>query len=444
MKSWRTGIAITMLVLALGLVLPVTAQEPVTVTWWTETFPDLEAINANFVQAFNDSHPNIKLEVVAQETLDDVLRTAIQAGQAPDILQTAGNSFIAEFVPAGVVAPMDDYAAAHGWSDKLLPWAYQAGILDNHLYSVPLTYESMVLLYNKTLFEQNGWQVPTNRAELEALTAEIQAQDLHAFSYGYVGWEPTNEHLVGIYLNNYAGPDNVYKALIGEKPWTDPEFVEAIEMLRSDMVDKGWFAGSLEGYYTYAWEDFFGELSTGDAGMIMIGTWGFRGAAEYFTADTGMEWDWAPIPPFSDIAGEYNYELAIGSTLSINGQSPNAEAAMEVLDYLLSNPAVTLQVAATANYGEWMVPVHYQESDYPADMDERVKRFFSDFSAVTGEGRYGYTTWTFWPADPDVQLWKDIEQVWAGEQSPADYLAAHQALWDEARADGSTLPIPQR
>ena len=117
MKVWRTGLVVALLMLVLGLVIPVTAQEPVTVTWWTDTNPNIDDINANFVQPFNDSHPNIHLEVVAQETLDDQLRTAIQAGQAPDILQTAGNSFIAEFVPAGVVAPMDDYAAAHGWQD---------------------------------------------------------------------------------------------------------------------------------------------------------------------------------------------------------------------------------------------------------------------------------------------------------------------------------------
>jgi raffinose/stachyose/melibiose transport system substrate-binding protein len=177
---------------------------------------------------------------------------------------------------------------------------------------------------------------------------------------------------------------------------------------------------------------------------MMIGTWGFRGAADFFTPDTGNDWDWAPLPPFSDMAGDYNYELAVGSTLSVNGNSKNADAAMEVLDYLLSNPKQTLAVAATANYGEWVVPLHYADSDYPAGIDERIKRFYTDFSKVTGEGRYGYTTWTFWPADADVQLWKDIEQVWAGSESVADYLSAQQALWDKARADGATLPVPAR
>jgi raffinose/stachyose/melibiose transport system substrate-binding protein len=424
-------------------VVGVQAQERTVVTWWTETFPDIENINI-FVNAFNEAHPDIELQVTAQENLDDSLRTAIQAGQAPDILQTAGGSFIAEFVPAGVVKPLTEYAEQYGWSDKLLPWAYQVGFLEDELYSIPLTYETMVMLYNKTLFEQNGWQPPTTRAELEALTQQMQDTGIHSFSYGYAGWEPTNEHLVGIYLNNYAGPDNVYKALIGEKSWTDPEFVEAINMLKEDMVDRGWFAGSLENYYTYGWDDFFGELSTGDAGMLMIGTWGFRGAGDFFTPDTGNDWDWAPLPPFSEMAGPYNYELAIGSTLSINGNSANPDAAAQVLDFLLSNAKLDLEVAATANFGEWVVPLHYTDADYPEGMDERVKRFYQDFSEQTGAGHYGYTTWTFWPADADVQLWKDIELVWAGEMSAEDYLAAHQAEWDTARANGTTLPIPER
>ena len=41
----------------------------------------------------------------------------------------------------------------------------------------------------------------------------------------------------------------VYKAITGEKEWTDPEFVEAIELLKKHMVDDGYWSGSLENYY---------------------------------------------------------------------------------------------------------------------------------------------------------------------------------------------------
>jgi len=445
MKPFRlTVLTLVLIALAATGLSGVRAQSVVKIVWWTENDPRIEDLNKNFVDPFNKSHPNIQLEVVPQEKIDDQLRTAIQAGSAPDILQTPGGAFINEYVPAGVVMPLDSYAQKFGWKDKLLPWAYEAGFFDNKLYSIPLTYESMILLYNKTLFAKNGWKPPTTRAELETLAKQIQDKGLHVFSYGYVGWEPTNEHLVGIYLNNYAGPDNVYKALTGQKKWTDQEFVDAIKMLKSDMVDKGWFSGKLENYYTYDWNAFFGELSSGKAGMMMIGSWGFRGASDFFTKETGNDWDWAPIPPFSSMAGQYNYELAIGSTLSINAQSKNPDAAAEVLNYLLSDTKRVMQVSATSNFGEWVVPLHVTDADYPEGTDPRISRFHKDFAKVTSEGHYGYTTWTFWPAEADTELWKDIEQVWAGSMTPEDYLAAHQAAWDKAISDKKTLPVPDR
>jgi raffinose/stachyose/melibiose transport system substrate-binding protein len=151
MKLFRVAILMLVLVVAPALTgfAGVRAQSPVKVTWWTETSPKIEDINKYFVEPFNKSHPNIQLEIVPQEKLDDSLRTAIQADSAPDILQTPGGAFIAEYVPAGVVLPMDSYAKQFGWQDKLLPWAYEAGFLENKLYSVPLTYESMVLLYKR-------------------------------------------------------------------------------------------------------------------------------------------------------------------------------------------------------------------------------------------------------------------------------------------------------
>jgi raffinose/stachyose/melibiose transport system substrate-binding protein len=418
-------------------------QEPIVVTWWTEPFVPLEHLQETFIGPFNEAHDDIQLEIVLQENLDQQLRTAFAAGEAPDILQTAGASFIAEFIPAGLVEPLTPYAEQYGWEEKLLPWAYQSGIIDGELYSIPLTYESMILMYNKTLFEANGWTPPTTLEEMESLANEMVAMGINPFTYGNVAWKPTNEHLMGIYFNNYAGPENVYAALRGEKPWTDPEFVEATNLLRTHMVDNGWFSGSVETYYTYDWPDFWTELAQGEAGMMMIGTWGFRGAPEFF-GESGQDWDWAPLPVLNEQAGEYNYELATGSTLSINGQSEHPEAAAEVIDFLLSDPQRVLAIAAGSGYGEWVVPLHFTEDDFPEGTDERIIRFYTDFAAVTGEGRYGYTTWTFWPADPNVQLWTDIESVWAGEMSVEDYLATQQELWDEARAEGSTLPIPER
>ena len=430
----------------LALLIPmgmVNAQDVTTVVWWTEQNDSVDEFLIPLLQdAFNAEHDDIQLEIVGQESLNDVNRTALQAGAAPDILQTPGASFIAEFVAAGQILPLSSLADQYGWKDKLLPWAYNSGILQGELYSIPITYESLVLFYNKTLFDEMGWEPPTTQAEIDAIAAEAIANDIFPFTYGNASWQPSNEHLMGIYLNNYAGPENVYLALTGQKSWTDREFAEATDLLATQLLD-GWFSGDISNYYANTGDDIRIELASGEAAMMQSGTWNFRTMNEFFE-EQGTEWDWVPLPPFHEQAGEYNYELATGSTISVNANTEDPEAVGTVIDYWLSNPARVLAIAAGAGYGEFVVPIHFTVDDFPVGTDERIARFFADFAEVTAQGRSGYTTWTFWPADANVHLWTDIERVWAGEISTEEYLEEHEALWEQAREEGKTLAIPDR
>jgi|SaaInl7_150m_RNA_FD_contig_31_533140_length_1716_multi_12_in_0_out_0_1 raffinose/stachyose/melibiose transport system substrate-binding protein len=446
MRTRRLTLLACILALVLGsLGTAALAQDDVVVvTWWTEEGNfDLDQVYETLVDPFNAEHDKVQLVITGQASLNETLRTALAAGEAPDILQTPGASFIAEWLKSGLILPLTDFAAENGWEEKLLPWAYQSGIVEGDLYSIPLTYESMILLYNATIFEENGWEPPTTLEEFETVAQAAVDLGINALTYGNSGWQPSNEHLMGIYLNNYAGPENVYAALTGEMSWTDPVFAEATELLKTHLVDNGWFSGSLETYFAYGWDDFWAELSTGEAAMMMIGTWGFSGANEFFD-ETEYDWDWAPLPMFSEAAGEYNYELATGSTLSVNAETENPEAVIEVLDWLMSDPTRVLNIASGYDFGEFMVPLYFTEEDFPEGSDPRIVRFFADFAKVAGEGRIGYTTWTFWPADANVHLWEAIENVWYDELGVEDYWAEHQALWAQAREEGVTLPIPAR
>lgn len=456
---WMRGLSLLfVLVLTVGCVAPAapagqtgTGAAPADetaktkVVWWTEGDRPPEqqqALLDQFVNAFNAENPDIELEMVFQQNLDDVTRTAIQAGEGPDIVQTPGPGFLLEYQKAGLVLPMNEFAAQYGWADKILPWAYASGSLGGDLYGLPLTFESMVLLYNTKVFADLGLTPPTNRAEFDAVATALQDAGLLAVSYGNSGFQPTNEHLIGIYLNAYAGSDAVYEALTGQRSWEDEVFVNAIDMLTQDMTTNGYFAGSLEDYYSFDWATFFSTLATGKAGMMTIGTWGFRGAAENFV-DNPDEWDWVMLPAMGEGVPQ-GFDLAVGSTISINAASENPEAAARVLDFLYNDPQRAASIAQIFNFGEFVVPIKFTAEDFPADVDPRVARFLPQFAEVTGEGNYGYTTWTFWPAEAETQLWKDIELVWAGELSSAEYLAQHQALWEKAREEGSVPPIPER
>jgi len=414
------------------------------IVWWTEEVePQLqEAFQKEFVEAFNAANPDIQLEVIFQQNLNDLLRTAIQAGEGPDIVQTPGPGFLLEYQKAGLVLPLNDFAAQYGWKDTILPWAYASGTLDGDLYGLPLTFESMIMLYNTQVFANLGLTPPTNRAEFETTAKALQDAGLLAISYGNVGWQPTNEHLVGIYLNAFAGSDAVYEALTGKRSWEDEVFAGAIDMLKADIVTNGYFAGSLEDYYSFDWPTFFGALASDKAGMMTIGTWGFRGATEYF-ADNPDGWDWAMLPAFGEGIPQ-GFDLAVGSTISINAASKNPEAAAKVLDFIYNDAKRAASIAQIFSFGEFVVPVEFSAGDFPSEVDPRVARFLTEFADVTGEGRYGYTTWTFWPAEAETQLWKDVELVWSGEMTTTEYLAKQQALWEKARADNAVPPIPER
>ena len=87
------------------------------------------------------------------------------------------------------------------------------GLVDGELYSVPNELETLVLYYNKTLFEEQGWEPPTTIDELMALSEVVAAEGIIPFSHANAEWRPSNEWFVGEFLNHVAGPDNVYLAL---------------------------------------------------------------------------------------------------------------------------------------------------------------------------------------------------------------------------------------
>ena len=415
-----------------------------TVTWWGETNADRDPVfQAKLVDAFNASQNEIELVMEFKEGLNDILRTAMLSGEGPDIVETPGPSYVKEYQEAGLLTSMQGYSEQFGWEDKLLPWSYQAGVFDGEFYSAPKTFESMIMLYNKTLFEENGWSVPTTLSEYEATAAKIKAAGMNVFAYGSTGWQPTHEHLAGMYLNSYAGPDNVYKALIGEKEWTDPEFTGAIELLRKHMVDDGYWSGSLENYYALGWDDFHAMFASRGAAMMTIGTWTF-GATTAGFADISDEWDWAPFPVLRDGGADPSYLLALGTTMSINGSSENPDAAAAVLNFVFSNKEIVLDMAADFQFGEFVVPLYFSEDDIRDSVSPQVRRYLVDFAEATGKGNYGYTTWTFWPADPGVHIWKDMEVVWAGDITVEDYMYDHQKMWDKARKKGELLPVGAR
>lgn len=417
------------------------APEKVTISFWFNPPSGGEGASCfveTVVDPFNEQSDTVFVDAVAQPNAWDATRTAIAGGAGPDVVVTPGPSFVFELAQAGQLLALDDFADQFGWTDLFVPWALNLGKVEGKLYSLPDELETLVLYYNKTLFEQNGWQPPKTIDDLMSLSAQIAAADVIPFAHVNAEWRPANEWFVGEMLNHVAGPQKVYEALTGQREWTDPDFVTAIELL-NEMQQQGWFMGGLDRYYTATFDESHAALGNGEAAMNIEGTWFLNGIGNFFgeAAGNNNDWDWVPVPSTS---GDAIYDVGSGSTWSINAKTEHPEAVAEFLTYFFQPET---QAARLAACNTAPAPVNLTE-DALSTIDPRAAAIFADLSRASNANNYGYTTWTFWPPKSDVYIYEEIEKVWSGELTPLEYLQGLQDLFAEEFAAGDIPPIPAR
>jgi len=405
--------------------------------WYESASPEnQDNLKTLLVDPFNAAHPQDDLSIDFRGSdLDKQLRIAMLSGSGPDVVFTAGPSYVASMAQAGQLLPLDDYAAKLGWNDRLLPLFTELGRYDGKLYALAKTYETLGLFYNKTLFDKNGWKAPTTIAELEALADEMKGKGLVPFGSGNADWRPANEHHVSIVLNSVAGPENVYKALTGAIPWTDPSILAAIDKL-DEWWQKGYFGPN---YFSLTLEQAFAQVATGQAGMAPSGTWSFTNIPTYFPPNNAEP----AFVGFPSTSGPPVYALGIGSTFSVNAKSENPDGAAAVLDYIFSDKFYSAMNSVWQ--GEWNLPL----KDLSAvKLSDKVLPLYTEvmknLSMAVGDGQYGYTTWTFLPPATDTYLVSGMEEVWLKKLTSKDYLRKLDDMFKQEKDAGKVPAIPKR
>ena len=157
------------------------ADSPITI--WVDA--DRSAI----AEAFKKDHPECPLNV---ETYDgnaggsDTFHTKIslldQAGEGwPDVVWSTqvNDASWAAHEQNGVqafAAPLDQGVVAQSWLDGYTPGALDPVTVDGHVYGARDNLAPVVLWYNKTLFDEFGYTVPTTWEEYQALGDKVAAE----------------------------------------------------------------------------------------------------------------------------------------------------------------------------------------------------------------------------------------------------------------------------
>ena len=111
------------------------------------------------------------------------------------------------------------------------------------------------------------------------------------------------------------------------------------------------------------------------------------------------------------------------------------EQVLAVTDQVGFHPAMA---PLKALYDEGKVAV-LQGIGYPL-FEKTIANLHDQFS----KGRYGFTTWTFWPNASNSYVMEGIEQVWLNRITTEAFLTRLQTLFAQEFREGKVPPLPPR
>lgn len=396
--------------------------EETTLVVWDQFYRDVESQVIETLNAeFEAAHPGVKIERVVK-TLDDLkitLKLALAEEDGPDVAQVnQGRSDMGAMVEAGLLLPLNDYAATYKWSERFSASVASRNSFtedgktfgSGNLYGVSPTAEVVGVYYNKTLFDANGWTVPATFEEFEALLETIKAAGVTPISFGSLdGWNAIHEFsavqhlLVSLdYINNFVyGVNNV--------SFDIPENQQAAAIMQ-DWVDKGYFT---EGFAGIGYDDSNKTFKAGEGAMTITGSW----LTGELLTDTDQEFGFFLLP-----GKEGQTRLAIGGVgvpYAIRKTTANPDLAAEYLDWMISPRAAELWA------GAGMLPAMPMSEDASVEASPLFTDAMVAWNTVNQENAVGhYIDWAT-PTFYDTIV-ADLQKLFGKVSTPAEFTAAVQ------------------
>ncbi len=212
-------------------------REPVRLVFWhtePEGSPAAQVLAA-MIARFQEQHPWITIEPVYAGNYGDLRKkalAAIHAGSPPD-LAVAYDTDIAEFMRAGGIAPLDQYAGdpeiglAPQDRDDLFAGFWQSGLFPefgNQVLSLPYAKSALALYYNLALLKAAGIEAPPRTWE-EFEKACLATSKGDVVGYAYVESATTFDGWL------YSRGASQLSSNQAEATFSGPEGVAALELL---------------------------------------------------------------------------------------------------------------------------------------------------------------------------------------------------------------------
>ena len=147
-----------------------------------------EAVKAfeKLEEKFNATHDDIHLTIESPNDAMTVLKTRFIREDNPDIIGIGGDVNFSNFIDSDMLMDISDYQGldsikdAYKEIDKALEFVPEDGV-----YAVPYVANAAGILYNRELFKEHGWQIPTTWDEFMSLCQKIQDAGIQPRYFGF-------------------------------------------------------------------------------------------------------------------------------------------------------------------------------------------------------------------------------------------------------------------
>ncbi|MCI6535814.1 MAG: extracellular solute-binding protein [Lachnospiraceae bacterium] len=346
-----------------------------------------EAVKAfeKMEEEFNATHDDIVLEIESPNDAMTVLKTRFIKEDVPDIIGIGGDVNFSSFIDSDMLMDISDFEGISDIKPAYLEIAKNLEYVpEEGVYSVPYVANAAGILYNKDMFDEYNWDIPTTWDEFMALCDEIQASGIQPLYFGFKDtWTclaPWNSLAVDL-----APADVCQQVNRGETTFSD-EYREVSEKML-ELLPYG-----PEDPYAYNYNDACTAFANGESAMYTIGNYA---VPQIQSVNPDMNID-SFVMPGNNNADENILNSGIDLQFCVTNDCENKEAAYEVLRYLLKDETIQIylndQSAVPCKEGDFELPevlngmasyikegkmADYQDHYYPAEMsvDAQIQTF---------------------------------------------------------------------
>lgn len=274
-------------------------------------------------EEFNATHDDIHLTIDSPNDASTIMRTRFIREDYPDIIGIGGDINYSYYVDAEILADLSDWDGMDNIKESYIDIAEGLETVPTDgTYIAPYMANAAGILYNRDMFEEHGWEIPTTWDELLSLCEDIQAEGILPFYFGFRDtWTclaPWNAIAVDL------APADVCKQVNrGETTFTE-EYREAAEKY-IQLMEYG-----PDDPVAYGYNDACTAFANGESAMYPIGSYAVP-QIQSVNPDINID---SFVMPASNDPAENTLNSGIDLGFCVTAACENKEAALEVLDFL--------------------------------------------------------------------------------------------------------------